>query len=249
MGIEVEKLNDLYSQELIKFVSKMDFLSMNETKIQIIRLVQEYFKNNFKGLLAYDESELEEKIVENFQYGVDRSKQTIDNIRFFHFENLDEFDVKDCNNKEERNNVINSMNPNSPANNFSDLDERIAVAIDGYLSKRNWDNKNYERYYYAIKTFIRNSVKQEKNKMLIDLTEQLTKQSQLLEKKLLEEYKSILVSIDQRVMPNIVNDDKNNDINNLLMPVLDLPQNEIINTDYNECQSNESLELPGDILK
>lgn len=248
MDLEVEKLNDLYNRELIRFISKVDFERMAETKIRIINIIQDYFKNNFKGLFSYNESELEEKVIENFQYGVDRSKQMVNDIHFFHFENLQDFDTKDRNNKEERNKVINSLNSNNPANNFADLEERIAISIDGYLSRKNYDNKNYDRYYYGIKLYIRNRILEEKNKMLTELNEQLTKQSQSLEKNLLEEYKSILVSIDQKVMQDIKPENNNN--NNALMPILDHNSNNPITTTVVDNNLNtEPLTLPGDLLK
>lgn len=242
MEREIENLNDVYNQELRRFIASIDFSYIKTVEGNIIEIIEDYFTQNFKGIISFDDKDLEDKIRENFDYGVERTEQLLKEVHTINFNNLEKFESKDKHSKEERENVIRNLDSNNPVNTFSDLEGRTANLIDDYLIRRNYDNLNYEKYRYTIKSFIKKTIKKEKEEMLLQTKNMLSNQNQNLEKEILNGYKNILLTVDKQLEENI-----KPQINLVpgLEPILDLPINNEITS---EAISNNE-ELPGDFLK
>ena len=249
MELQLEELNRIYRSELNKFLGVIDFENLNQVKETIITSICNYFDSGFKNLIRYDKDVIAERIEEVFGYGLSRTRATIDEMGFIKYDATDNFDSKNRQNTEERNNLINKFNSENPANNFSDLDERISILITDYLAKINYDNQNYEKYHFKIKISILKYVASQKKNMLDILKMDLEKQSQELEKVVLLEFKNIVTDVDMKInnietsnlvlQPSLI--EPSNNFPNL-MPILDLDDD---NDNYN---SNDNV-LPRDIIK
>ena len=243
MDNKFEELNTLYRSELNKFLSKVDFEELNRIKEIIISSICNYFDDGYKNLIAYDKRIIEEKIEEVFNYGISRTRATISEVGFIKYDGLDTFDSKSRENSEMRNQFMSKFDSENPSNNFYDLEERVSILISEYLIKRNYDNQNYERYHFKIKTDILKYLANQKKKMLDVLKLDLEKQNQELEKVILVEYKSIITSIDGKI-------DNSSYENLALPPILDDFSNSGVEDTPLDFQGNNSdLTLPGDFLK
>lgn len=243
MEQEIEDLNHTYRQELGHFINLVDFSSMESTEKRMIQEISDYFQQHFRSILTFRLVELENIIAENFNYGVERSKQITHDIGVRRFENLQDFEKTNNYNYNERNRMKNSFDINNPSNCFADLETRIAMEIDSYLIRQNYDNQNYERYHDSIKIFIKNYISHAKEKMLVDIKTSLDIQNQQIEKEMLTIYRSLLKQLDNQVglseaTPTISTP--------ILEPIIDSEKSElpIINYDIKKEEA-----LPGNVLK
>ena len=245
MENQIEELNRIYINELNKFLSKIDFDTIGKVKEKIINSICDYFDNSFKGILSYDKNVIIEKIEEVFNYGFTRTRATIEEIGFIKYDSVETFDNKNRLNEEQRKNLISKFDSNNPSNNFSDLEDRITTLITESLSRRNYDNKNYENNHFKIKTSILKYVENQKINMLNTIKFDLEKQNQELERIILSEWKSILTTVDRKIdessredlmLSPILTDSTYETSANILEPILDV-------------EDNNYQGLPGNVLK
>lgn len=210
MNQEIENLNGIYNQELRHFISSINFSYMKTVEKDIIQKIEDYFNINFRGIISFNNGDFEDKIRENFEYGIERTEQLSKEIHPI---------------------------------NFNDLEGRTTSLIDEYLTRRNYDNKNYEKYRYEIKSYIKKIIEKEKEEMIFQTKNNLDNQNQNLEKEVLNGYKNILLTINTNLEENL-----EAPINQapILEPVLDLPLSNETNPGT-PITPNE--ELPGNFLK
>lgn len=102
MEINLEELNTIYRKQLAEFLSVIDIEKVNEIKNRIISDISNYFNRAFKNLLFYDLSEIEEKIIEVFHYGIERSQETKEHVSCYAYDTLENFERKNNGNQEAR---------------------------------------------------------------------------------------------------------------------------------------------------
>lgn len=239
MEINIENLNTIYREQLAEFLSVIDITNMNEIKNRVVSEISNYFNREFQNLILYDLSEIEDKIVEVFRYGIDRSKETKDHTLCYSYDTVQNFDSKNTKNQEERQQVIRKFDVNNPANHFADLTDRIVALIDSNLTKKNWNNENYAKYQYQIKINLRKYIDYEKNKMLEDIKERLIEKDKNVEKEILSSYKNLISTIERNANLDIMETNINTSLN--------FPNQEVLPPISKEDNSYGSL--PGDIIK
>lgn len=227
----INDLNDRYREETRRFLNVVDFSYTDKRKESIINKINLYFLNNLDGLIRYEESVLVEKIMEVFFDNQKKAINVLENYHYHRIEGIEDFEQKDMMNKQERKSVIKSFDVENSNNVFFDLEERVAVIIDSYLARINYGNSSYERLRNPITTSIKIIIKREKDEMLENIKSDLVKSDIQLEKTMLEQYKMILKTIDDRVNDIFSNSNQvvtsNNSISELDASFLDENTNTI----------------------
>lgn len=203
MNQDLEKLTDVYNQELRKFLMSFDFSIMKQTEEDICTKISDYLKQKYKNFLRFDTEEISDKIRENFGYGISAGEQSLKNVRSTHFETMDNFEQKMNYHKEERKTILDGFDPNSRSNHFSDLDSKISEVIDQYLSRRNYDNQNYERFRFQIKSAVKKFIGEKNNQMLDTIHKKATTQSDNLDKEVQAVADEILKKADAASLEGI----------------------------------------------
>ena len=239
MEINIENLNTIYREQLAEFLSVIDITNMNEIKNRVVSEISNYFNRGFQNLILYDLSEIEDKIVEVFRYGIDRSISSKEHTLCYSYDTVQNFDRKNTKNQEERQQVIQKFDVNNPANHFADLTDRIVALIDSNLAKKNWNNENYAKYQYQIKINLRKYIDYEKNKMLEDIKERLIEKDKKVEKEILSSYKELISAMERNANLDIMKTS--------VSSFLNFPNQEVFPPISEEDNSYGSL--PGDIIK
>lgn len=197
MNQDLENLSDVFNQETRKFVMSFDFSTMKQTEEMICTKISEYLNQKYKNFLRFDTEEISDKIRENFGYSISKGEQSLKNVTTTHFETMENFKQKMNYHREERKGVLNGFDSNQANNHFSNLDSKISETIDQYLGRRNYDNQNYERFRFQIKSAIKNFLKKETTEMLNQVHKKATDQSEHLDEEVRMVAEQILAKVEQ----------------------------------------------------
>lgn len=251
MNQNLETLTEVYNQEMRKFVGSFDFSIMKQAEEMACTKISEYLNQKYKNFLRFDTEEISDKIRENFGYGISNSEQALKNIHGTHFETLENFDTKMNYHREERKQILDGFDPNQANNHFSDLDSRISDAIDQYLGRRNYDNQNYEKFRYQIKSAVKNYMKDSKDQMLGQVHQKASIQSDKLDEQVQQTMNQILKIVEPEPIENRKVEASNNfQFSNSSISYTPEAVDFVLQSEqeYEESKNNEYGSLPGNVL-
>lgn len=251
MNQDLKELTDVFNQEMRKFILSFDFSLMKQKEEVICTKISEYLNQKYKNFLRFDTEEISDKIRENFGYSISKGEQSLKGIHSTHFETMENFKQKMDFHRKERKSILEGFDSNQTNNHFSDLDSRISEAIDQYLGRRNYDNQNYERFRFQIKTAIRNYIKDSKNQILNQVHKSATIQSDILDEQVQAVANQILKKAEDLSLESI---------SSMENTAIDLSTSNISYTpevvdfvleskeEYENSKDNEYGSLPGNVI-